>query len=315
VTRGLSLRAVVGLAWTHYLELLRQPVFGVVLAVGLTVVAISPQLAVFSLGRAEALVLDLGASALLFFSVFLAAVAVAAGSSERLADGTTSLLLTQPIGPGQLVIGNLLGAFAGLAQATFLLGFTLAWAARWGRQWWHGGVLVGEGLLLLGALVWGVRASLRNESFQAAAISAATLLAPLCWALSQVFGPRFGLVEFAEVPRLVLEASVLGWQAALAFAGLGILLATRLGPGASAALTLIAFLLSSLVRGPLSDALGSLAPLTYLLPDLQLYWLGDAGYTEQPVPGAYLAEVGLYTSLYVTACLALATSSLARREL
>ncbi|MGE0712103.1 MAG: hypothetical protein AB7N76_31965 [Planctomycetota bacterium] len=308
-------RALVGLAWTHYRELVRQPVFGVVLALGLAMVAASPALAVFSLGHADALVLDLGASALLFFCVFLAGAAVAAGSAERLTDGTTSLLLTQPIGAGTLLGGALLGAALALGQAALLLAVALAWAVRHGPDTWHAGVLLGAGAAALGALGWGLRASLRDRSFQEATIQAATLLFPLCFLLGQAIGRRGALGGFEAPPHLVLEAAALGVQAALAFTALGLALATRLGPGASAALTIACFVLSSLVRGPLASALGPAAGLTHLLPDLQLYWIGDAGYTEKPVPAEYLAQVALYTGLYVAVWLGLATTSLARREL
>ena len=75
-------------------------------------------------------------------------------------------------------------------------------------------------------------------------------------------------------------------------------------------------MLASLVRGPLStEAVGTLGRLSLLLPDLQLYWIGDAGYADKPVPGDYLAQVALCTLLYVLAVLGLAGYSLERREL
>ena len=59
--------------------------YGAVLACGLALVALGPALSVFSLGNAAPLVLDLGASALLGVTVFLAAAVVAssANPSER----------------------------------------------------------------------------------------------------------------------------------------------------------------------------------------------------------------------------------------
>ena len=83
--RGDGLRA---LALTHYKEVCRQPLYGVILLVGLGMVSITPALSVFSLGKAEGFVLDLGASSMLFFAVFLAATAVSASTADRLADGT-----------------------------------------------------------------------------------------------------------------------------------------------------------------------------------------------------------------------------------
>ena len=305
-----------GLTRTRYLELVRQPVFGVGLAVGLAMVALSPALAIFSLGNAEALVLDLGASALLFFLVLLAALVVAAGSAERLADGTTSLVLSHPVSPVTVLLAEFYGAALALAQAALLLGLTLAWAARNGPDHAHWGVLGGAGLALAISLGWGVRASLNDRSFVAGTIGAATLLFPLAWAASQFIGGHGELESFQPPPALAFEAAFFGWQAALTFAAAGICISTRLGAGASAGAVLLLFVLSSLVRGPLGpESIGVASQLSLFLPDLQLYWVGDAGYAEKVIPSDYTVQVFLCTLLYVKLTLGLATFSLERREL
>lgn len=305
-----------GLTRTRYLELIRQPVFGVGLAVGLGLVALSPALAIFSLGNADALVLDLGASALLFFLVLLAALVVAAGSAERLGDGTTSLVLSHPVSPATLLLSEFWGAALALGQAAFLLGIGLAWAARNGPDHAHWGVLGGAGAALTLSLGWGVRRSLQDRSFVAGAINSATLLFPLAWALSQFVGGHGELGAFEAPNPLAFQAALFGWLAALAFAAAGICIGTRLGAGASAGAVLLLFVLSSLVRGPLGpESIGAASRLSLFLPDLQLYWVGDAGYAEREIPSDYVVQVLLCTLLYVKLSLGLAVFSLERREL
>jgi len=305
-----------GLTRTRYLELIRQPVFGVGLLVGLAMVALSPALAIFSLGDATALVLDLGASALLFFLVLLAALVVAAGSAERLADGTTSLVLTHPVSPVTVLLAEFYGAALALGQAALLLGIALAWAARNGPDHAHWGVLGGAGIALAVSLAWGVRASLGDRSFVAASINAATLLFPLAWTASQFVSGHGEVGAFEAAPALAFEAAFFGWQAALTFAAAGICISTRLGAGASAGAVLLMFVLSSLVRGPLGpESLGAASQLSLFLPDLQLYWVGDAAYAEKAIPSDYAVQVLLCTLLYVKLSLGLASFSLERREL
>lgn len=305
-----------GLTRTRYLELIRQPVFGVGFGVGLAMVALSPALAIFSLGNADALVLDLGASALLFFLVLLSALVVAAGSAERLADGTTGLVLSHPVSPATVLLAEFFGAMLALGQAAFLLGIGLAWAARNGPDHAHWGVLGGAGIALALALAWGVRASLQDRSFVAATINAATLLFPLAWTASQFIGGHGDLEAFESPNPLAFQAALFGWQAAVAFAAAGICVSTRLGAGASAGAVLLMFVLSSLVRGPLGpESLGAASKLSLLLPDLQLYWVGDAGYAEKAIPSDYAVQVFLCTLLYVKLALGLAVFSLERREL
>ncbi|MBL4850195.1 MAG: hypothetical protein JKY65_32100 [Planctomycetes bacterium] len=304
-----------GLTRTRYLELVRQPVFGVCLLVGIALVALSPALAIFSLGNADALVLDLGASALLFFLVLLSALVIAAGSAERFGDGTTALVLSHPVSPLTVVLAEFLGAALALGQAASLLGFTLAWASRNGPDHIHWGVVAGGGVSLVVALAWGIRASLANKSFVAGTIGAATLLFPVAWLASQFLGHEGTPMAYEPAPALVLEAAIFGWQASLTFAAAGICLSTRLGGGAAAGGTLLMFVLGSLVRGPLgTESLGPIGHLSLLLPDLQLYWVGDAGYAEKSIPLDYMAQVFICTLLYAQIALGLASFSLERRE-
>lgn len=306
-----------GLARTQYRELTRQPVYGVVLLIGLALVALAPALAVFALGRAEALVLDLGASSLLFFTVFLAAVAVAAGGAERLADGTTAQLLTQPISPVTCLVGTFLGSVLALAQAGLLLGIALLWAVRNGPEMLHLGVLIPAAGAMGLALIWGIRASLARQAFQPAVLDAATLLFPLAYGASLFLGSDFKPGDgVAEVPAIAVSATYLAVVAAVAFAALGVALSVRVPPAATAVLTLTAFVLASLVRGPLGEAaIGPAAWLTLALPDLQLFWIGDAAYTGTPVPPGYLVEMTLYAGLYVVSALTVGAFFLEGREL
>ena len=298
-----------------YRELTRQPAFGVGLAAGVALVGLAPALAVFAIGRADALVLDLGASAMLSVGVFLAAVAGAA-FADTLRDGTGALLVTHPVTPAGLVAGALAGSLVALAQAGLLLGVAVQWAVTNGPDRLHLGVVLGAGGAVVAAVAWGLRASLRREGFQGAALAAATCSFPLGLAVSRGLDPAGAW----QAPATLLEptalaAAALAVLAAGCFAALALPLATRVaGPGA-AALTLAAFVAASLVRGPLSDALGPAAFLASALPDLQLFWVGDAAYRGAPVPGDYVAGVALYAALYAVGAAAVAAAALGGHEL
>jgi ABC-type transport system involved in multi-copper enzyme maturation permease subunit len=318
---------VLGVARTQYLELTRQPVFGVVLAFGAALVALSPALAVFSIGRAEALVLDLGASTTLFFCVFLAAVAVAAGAAERLSDGTTALVLTHPVGSLTVLTGQFLGASLALAQAGVLLTVVLLGAVRNGPDRLHMGVLLPALVALSLAIAWGVKASIAHRNFQAAAVAAATVLFPVAFVVGLTLTPagtEHGTPGIAldDALQLGVAAGTLAVLASLPFAALGLALSTRVGAGATATLTLLAFLLASLVQGPLAPPevnalVDVLDPrhLTVMIPDLQLYWIGDAGYAGNQVPLDYVVQLALASGLYAAFALALGAVFLDGREL
>lgn len=383
-----TLGALSGLAWTQRQELVRQPTFGVVLAVGVVAVALSPALALFALGRAEAVVLDLGASTVLFFGVFLAAAAVAAGTAERLQDGTTTLVLTKPVGPLGVLAGGFLGAALALVEAGVVLGSALLLATRNGPDARRDVVAVPGALALFLALAWGVRASVvrRTTAFQPAAHGALLLLLPLAYLVVLALDGSHATGEHASHDATALAAATLATLAALAYAALGVCLGTRLPPAGAAVLTLVGFVLGSLVqaagrdagaapslalgaalavagwlwlvgvawhvsagwgaatllvlpgalfavshparaRGPLGllvaggvvlalgATLGGTALLSLVVPDLQLYWVGDAAYGEVPVPASYVAEVALSTAAYCAGALGVGALVLGGREL
>lgn len=311
--------AVLGLAASQLREVSRQPVFGVGVAIGAAIIAMSPALAMFALGRADALVLDLGASAMLFFGALIAATAVATSTAERLQDGTATLVLTRPVGPFAWIAGGFLGSAAALLQAGLILGTILLMTARNGPTTIHRGVVLPFAAAVLLALAWGVRASLRGRAFQPAALGAATWLLPIAY-LGGLFidrGVRLGAPD--AIDGVALTAAALATLAAIAFAALGTCLATRLAPAAAAALTLVGFVLGSLVQpaaGATTTA-GSVAAgaLALVVPDLQLFWIADAAYTGAIVPLDYVLGVTAYAALYVVGALGVGGWLLGGREL
>ncbi|MEZ6188399.1 MAG: hypothetical protein R3F62_25790 [Planctomycetota bacterium] len=406
-----ALSAGWGLALTHYRELTRQPVFGVVLLGGAVVVGLSPALAVFALGEGDALVLDLGASAQLFCLAFLAAAAVAHGAAERLRDGTTPLVLTHT-SPAVVLGGQLLGAALALSQAALILGVVLTYGVRHGPERLHLGVLLSGGLGLALVAAAGLRASLRRTPVVAACVGVASVVLPLALLASLFFGRDLSLLAVPEpLNGVAVAATVLAALAGTAFAALGLALATRLPAEAAAVFTLLGFLLASLVQAGLGAdaslaqsvggvgavaahlwlvaalfrrrpwvgalALGlsvawflgvgalGLAPtvgfaltwggpalawgvhvglrrqgvsayagyllggigvllgeqilrgglLTWVVPDLQLYWVADAAYGDQNVPLDYVLRVAGYSAVYVLGVLGVGTFFLAGREL
>lgn len=270
------LSAVLGLAGSQLREVTRQPVFGVVMAAGAALVALSPALSVFALGRAEALVLDLGASAMLFVGAFLAATAVAAAVAERLGDGTATLVLTRPVGPLAFVVGGFLGSAAALLQAGLVLGVVLLMTARNGPGGLHRGVFWPGLAALLLALAWGLRASLGRRAFQPAALAAASALLPAAYVLGLFVSPGGAVGPPDDVDGVALATACLACLASIAFAALGTCLATRLAPAAAAALTLVAFVLGSLVQ--VAAAATTTTPaLAVGAALLTLGWLWTAG--------------------------------------
>lgn len=297
--RTSPLAAALGLAASQWREVTRQPVFGAVVAAGAALVALSPALAVFAIGRAEALVLDLGASAMLFVGAFLAAAAVSASVAERLGDGTATLVLTRPVGPLAFVAGGFLGSALALVQAGLILGVALLLAARNGPRGVHLGVAVPGVVAVALSLGWGLRASLGRRAFQPAALNAASALLPLAYLASLPLDRSLSVGAPDALDGVAVAAAGLATLASVAFGALGTCLATRLPPAAAAALTLVAFVLGSVAQaataatsaGPGIAAGGGLLALGWL-------WLAGVAGAERRAWGLGLLVVPPAAAVY-----------------
>lgn len=203
------------------------------------------------------MVLDPGASTVLFFfGVFLAAAAVAAGTAERLQDGTTTLVLTKPVGPLGVLAGGFLGAALALVEA--------GGRARVGpprdaqrprRAARRGGRPRGPGPVP--GLVGGARQRRAAHDRLPAGRprGALLLLLPLSYLVVLGLDGSHATGEHASHDATALAAATLAMLAALAYAALGVRLGTRLPPAGAAVLTLVVgFVLGSLVQAAGRDA-------------------------------------------------------------
>lgn len=300
--------ATLAIARTTARDALRSPVTLVVVLAGTLLTLAAPEVAVFTLGRAQAFVLDLGASTVLLALLFLAATAGALGTAERVQDGTALLVLTRTSGELDYVLGTFLGTGAVLGLGGWILGLALLHATSPGAS--------GTGFVDLAALAGvaglGVRASLRGGPPGPAVLTALGVLGA-----GDVLA-RFALAGLPPLAGVTVAAAALGLLAGLAYAALGVALGVRLPPALAASATLGAGILGAASAG-LAGTSGSERAVTLLatfVPDLSLFSVAEAAYADRgAVSIAYVLGVAGWTALYAAGALALGAVLLSRREL
>ncbi len=115
--------------------------------------------------------------------------------------------------------------------------------------------------------------------------------------------------------RTAVLAASLAVCAGCAYAALGVAVAMRLAPALAASLTLGAAVLGAATQGVTQEG-SALAALAWVIPDLSLFSIADAAYTDAgQVPLAYLGGVALWTGAYATGTLVVGALLLDRREL
>lgn len=287
-------------------EVLRQPVHGVIVVATLFAYVLSPSIAMFSFGDDLNLLKDFGVSTLFLSGLLLVALGVSSTVGRELELSTAQTLLAKPVGAGVFLTGKLAGVLAAVSMALYLFTIALLLAARI-RPSEHAHELVDWPAVTaaLGAsvtaLLRGLVRSLKTpEDFGRAALQAgcvsftAALLLPVLFAPNWSFQPSGVWID-----PVLLEACALSLLGVTLLGAVCVLLSVCLGRGAlPAALTVFA----------LGLALGRDFPLGWLLPDFQLFWVGEAFYRPGArLPFGYLGETMGYAVSYCTAMMAAST--------
>jgi hypothetical protein len=308
------MRPLLAMARVTFAETIRQPFFGLVVIGTLGALALGPALAMFSLEDDRPLLKDFGVSTVFLAGSILAAFGASTILAREFERHTLQTILSKPVSRAALLLGKLLGLLAALALAVFLFLLALLLADRHGppaaaSSPWDVPVLVGGFGGAFAGVVLALIVSLRtSRPFSAVAVKtgAATLLAGTLFAA--VFDPGWHLQALGRgfdplLPRAVL-AVFLGL---VVISSVALLLGTFLRRGTLLG-TILVFL-AGLVLG------GADRPWLLFIPDLQLFWIGDAYYRPQPsLPAEYLLSAAGYALSYSLVCLMVGVWRLRRSE-
>ncbi len=306
-------RQLIAIARATSAETLRQPVHGVIVAVTLLAYALSPSIAMFSFGDDLNLLKDFGVSTLFVSGLLLVAFGVSSTVGRELELSTAQTLLSKPVGRGAFLVGKLLGVLSATLSSAYLFLIALLLAARV-RPPEHAhepvdwpAVTAAFGASLA-ALLGGFARSLKSPAdFGRAALRAACVSFTFALLLPALFAPDWSLrPSLGWIDPLVLEACALAAAGIALLGAVSVLLAVVLRRNAlPAALAIFGI---GLVLGP-DFTLG------WLLPDLQLFWVGEAFYRPGAhLPFGYLAGAAGYAAAYGIAMLGAATWLLERSE-
>jgi ABC-type transport system involved in multi-copper enzyme maturation permease subunit len=295
------------------IEAARQPVHIIVVAATLFAFALSPALAMFSLSDDLSLLKDFGVSTALLSSLLLAAFGTASAVSREVELGTAQTLLSKPVHPWTFLAGKLLGVLWAVAAAGVICGVGLVLAVRVGPPAHaHEAVdwpaIAAAGSAVLVSVAWGVGRSLaRAATFPLAALRAAVFTFPAAVLLVSIVDRSGSLRPSLDwLDPSVVKALCLNLLASALFGAVTALLSVAMPRGA---------LPATLVLVVVGLSLGTDLSLLGLLPDLQIFWVGEVFYRpDSRIPWAYLVACAAYSAAYGSAALAAAAWLLGRKE-
>ena len=316
---------VLTIAGNAFRETVRQPVYCIVLGVAIAAIALSPSFSMFTLMEGEKLVQDMGLSTILLAGLLLAVLSASHVVSEEIRGRTALMVVARPVSRASFVLGKFVGVALAQVAAAYLLTLVLTMTIRIGvpeaAYTKLDNALIGAeiGAIVLTVLLATGANFFFDKPFPSSVVFAALIILTLVF-----FGFGFTDKEMHAVPYLsaykadVARACIVVFPTVLVLTAAAVACATRLSLVASivgCSLFYVVGVLNDCVLGR-HAASSLLAAVPYaLLPNFQVFWMGDALSAETSIPWSYVRNALGYGATYSAALVLLAMFLFETREI
>ncbi len=323
------MRQFITIATNAFMELIRQPVFLLLMTCSSVFCVFLANVPYFGFGDDPKLVKD-STLAVMLLSGLLGAVLCASNSLAReIRSGTALAVLSKPVGRGQFLLAKYAGLAAALAVLTYVNALACLLASRMGFDAYGdpdvAGFVIWAGAFVLAYAAGGFSNFFLRRPFVSDATLAVIVFATLAFLLNASLSKadptsrNLTIGAFEKIDWRLVPASVLVLFALWMLAALALACSTRLEMISTLAVCTGFFLL-----GLMSDYLfGTRAKdgswwanmLYAALPNWQQFWLADALDEGKKLPWRYVGTAVIYMAAYVGAALAVAMVLFEDREL
>jgi len=312
------------IAANAFMELIRQPIFLLLMSASALFIAFLSSVSYFGFGDEPKLVKD-SVLAVMLLTGLLASVLSASNSVAReIRTGTALAVLAKPVGRAQFLLAKYAGLAAALAVLAYvdliacLLASRMAFDAYGDTDWIALGVIFG--CFVIAYAMGGFSNFFLRRPFVSDAVLSIGMMVTIGFVVINFVSKQGKLQSFgAGIDWRMLQAGILVLFAFWVLAGLAIACSTRLEVVATLAVCSGFFLLglmSDYLFGKRAEAGSWWANICYsIVPNWQLFWMADALEEGKYIPGRYLGTAGGYMLAYVGAALALALWLFEEREL
>jgi len=321
------MRQFITIAANAFMELIRQPVFLLLMTASAVFCVFLASIPYFGFGDDPKLVKD-STLAVTLFAGLLGAVLCASNSLAReIRTGTALSVLSKPVGRTAFLLAKYAGLAGALAVLTFvnlvacLLSSRMAYDAYGNTDWLALGLFTAGIVAAYG--MGGFSNFFLRRPFVSDAVLSVVLMAVLSFVVINFFDKEGKVQSFGVgVDWRVAPAGVLVLFALWILASLALLCSTRLEL-ISTLVICSAFFLIGLMSDFIYLKLGGAASggpwyaelLYAVLPNWQQFWMADALAAEKTIPLRYIGPAFGYMLAYVGAALALALVFFEDREL
>lgn len=321
---------IYAIAKVTFLQIIRQPIFGVLLLLAMGLMATSPSVAGFTMDDDTKMLQDICLSTILVSGLLISAFAASGAISAEIDDQTILTIVSKPINRLAFITGKFLGVMAALLLAMTFMVFTFLLVLRHGvlsaayMQRDIPVIVFGFSAAALALLLAGLGNYLFDWQFAPTAMALGLPLMGLAVVIAGFFSKQWELQSFGHGYSLdVISACVLLLFAIWVLASLCLVCSTRL----SVVWTLVIafmilclgmvwdhYVLPKVLNADMWITSISWAVLYAMIPNFQSFWMLDALDTEVHIPGIYVLQSLGYAACYLLAMLFLAYALFLERQ-
>ena len=312
------------LAKNTFIEILRKPVYSVIIAAALFLFILSPSLTMYTMSDDNKLLRELGLSTLFLASLFIAVFSASGAVAEEIENKTISTVLTKPVQRPIFIIAKFFGVLAAVILAHYICTIGFLMAIRHGVMetvadtidW----TVIGAASIIL--ILSFVLSAFFNYVYDWKLSSTTIVLITLFSTLGILF------LSFVDrdwkfnpanngINALDIYGSVLLLLAAIIIAALAVAFSARFNIVITLSACIGIFLLglvNDYAFGRFADVYWWAKIGRFLSPNLQVFWISDAIYEESVIPIKYIVISAVYAISYTTGILALAVGLFQRRQ-
>ena len=322
------MRQFATIASNAFMELIRQPVFLLLMTAAAVFAVFLASIPYFGFGDDPKLVKDSVLAVMLLAGLFGAVLCASNSVAREIRAGTALAVLAKPVSRAQFLLAKYAGLAAALTVLAYvnliavLLASRMAYDSYGSTDWFALGVFYGA--LVVAYMLGGFSNFFLRRPFVSDAVLSVASVTTLAFFLINFFNKEGKLQAFAEgVDWRMARAAILILFALWILAALALACSTRLEMISTLAVCSAFFLLglmSDFLLGRYTDTgpwwLKTICNVVYtILPNWQQLWLADALAEGSTIPLRYIVTAFGYVVAYVGAALALALYLFEDREL
>ncbi len=318
------MRQFVTIARNAFMELVRQPVFLLLMTFSAVFCVFLSCVPYFGFGEDPKLVKDSTLAIMLLAGLFGAVLSASASVAHEIRSGTALAVLAKPVGRAHFLLAKYVGLVGALTLLTFVNLLSALLASRMAFDA-YGNVdtlafWIFAGCVAIGYALGGFTNYFLRRPFVADAVLFVVAMVVVAFVAINFIDKDWQLQTFAKgVDWRLIPAAILILFALWILAGLALACSTRWEMIPTLAICSGLFLLglmSDYLFGRRAEAGSWWASFLYtVIPNWQLFWLADALENQKTIPWTYVGHALGYVVGYLGASLALALWLFEDREL